>query len=377
MVPRRPAAFRQGALLASLVAAPGARARGGLARRRVCQRSPRRAFAPFAACRLNPKAQGGSKIAAIDLDGTLVGVKSGAQFARGPGGWQRQRLLSGAFGATAVRFAGHSLLPSIAGGRSAREGHPGCVGHQARHVCGRRMLWMQSGSVIFHVLCVLCCRRLEVLQQARAREGGRAARTGLPAVDHHVSAVGWLPLVHGTSEAARKGVELQQRRQRMRCCRGWQNCVGDPSMADWSVPFAQPTWAVVSCWGTCDGRQHACLVSTTYVTHWQLSLGVLPLRHLAKHQLPPFRLAAVLFPPTDPSRATQPLLACSNQGGIKTALDGQGSKNVGRDYRAAPGASPGLCMCRQGRRPCRARHSLGSVWAYLTQPVPCSPSSLH
>ncbi|KAL4434643.1 hypothetical protein ABPG77_002766 [Micractinium sp. CCAP 211/92] len=38
--------------------------------------------------KLNPKAQGGSKIAAIDLDGTLVGVKSGAQFARGPDDWK-------------------------------------------------------------------------------------------------------------------------------------------------------------------------------------------------------------------------------------------------------------------------------------------------
>ncbi|KAL4447518.1 hypothetical protein ABPG75_004737 [Micractinium tetrahymenae] len=38
--------------------------------------------------KLNPAAQGGSKIAAIDLDGTLVGVKSGAKFARGPDDWK-------------------------------------------------------------------------------------------------------------------------------------------------------------------------------------------------------------------------------------------------------------------------------------------------
>jgi hypothetical protein len=35
--------------------------------------------------RLNPAAQGGSKIAAFDLDGTLIGTKSGREFATGPG----------------------------------------------------------------------------------------------------------------------------------------------------------------------------------------------------------------------------------------------------------------------------------------------------
>lgn len=84
--------------------------------------------------RTNPKAQGGTKIACFDFDGTLVGTKSGADFARTAGGPTCAELVAACPLGVVMRWATCCLVEwhLLFQGRWAR-----FVGHPADAACRR------------------------------------------------------------------------------------------------------------------------------------------------------------------------------------------------------------------------------------------------